>query len=199
MARFRSFIPSEQFPVEKDRYVLYINHCCPWCHRAVIVHSLKGLGDVIQVVEVDARDSTHGWYFSGHRGPSHDPLYGFRWIKEFYLKADPQYNGRITVPILWDKKYGKSYHLATRIACDVGHTPVLEFNRFSADIIQQPLSTTKAVRSSACSLRDLTNYCLLKSAKQARALPLSFRTIFATRLISSMHGFMIASTTVSTK
>lgn len=108
MSQFRSLIPSEHFPAEKDRYVLYVNHCCPWCHRAVIAHALKGLGDhVVQIVEVDARDPTHGWYFSGLRGPSRDPTYGFRWMKELYLKADPQYNGRITVPMLWDKKTGR--------------------------------------------------------------------------------------------
>ncbi|KAF1972213.1 hypothetical protein BU23DRAFT_468437 [Bimuria novae-zelandiae CBS 107.79] len=104
MSRFRSMIPSEHFPAEKDRYVLYVNHCCPWCHRTIIAHALKGLGDIIQVVEVDARYQPHGWCFSGYRGPSRDPIYGFRWIKELYLKADPQYNGRITVPMLWDKK-----------------------------------------------------------------------------------------------
>ncbi|KAL5441667.1 hypothetical protein PMIN07_009059 [Paraphaeosphaeria minitans] len=104
LSRFRSSVPSEQFPAEKDRYVLYINHTCPWCHRAVIVHALKGLEDIVQVVEVDARDPTHGWFFSGFRGPSRDPIHGFKWLKEFYSMADAQYTGRITVPMLWDKK-----------------------------------------------------------------------------------------------
>jgi putative glutathione S-transferase len=103
-ARFRNTIPSEHFPAEKDRYVLYVNYCCPWCHRAIIVHGLKGLSDIVQLVEVDARDPTHGWYFSGRRGPSRDPIYGVRWMKELYLRADPQYTGRVTVPLLWDKK-----------------------------------------------------------------------------------------------
>lgn len=105
-SRFRNYIPSEYFPAEKDRYVLYVNFCCPWAHRAIIVHALKGLEDIVQLVEVDARDPTHGWYFSGLRGPSRDPIYGVRWMKELYLKADPHYNGRITVPMLWDKKNG---------------------------------------------------------------------------------------------
>ncbi|KAJ4353687.1 uncharacterized protein N0V89_005417 [Didymosphaeria variabile] len=98
------FLFAAEFPAEKDRYVLYINHTCPWCHRAIIVRALKGLGDIVQMVEVDARDPTHGWFFSGFRGPSRDPIYGARWLKELYLKADPQYKGRITLPMLWDKK-----------------------------------------------------------------------------------------------
>ena len=101
---FRNFIPSERFPAEQDRYVLYVNYCCPWAHRTIIVHGLKGLEGIVQLVEVDAKDPTHGWYFSGRTGPSRDPIYGVRWIKELYLKADPQYAGRVTVPLLWDKK-----------------------------------------------------------------------------------------------
>jgi putative glutathione S-transferase len=105
-SRFRNFIPSQQFPSEKGRYVLYVNYCCPWAHRTIIIHALKGLEDVVQLVEVDARDPTHGWWFSGRRGPARDPVYGVKYMKELYLKADPQYNGRITVPLLWDTKHG---------------------------------------------------------------------------------------------
>ncbi|KAF1933663.1 transferase [Didymella exigua CBS 183.55] len=103
-SRFRSVIPSEHFPAETDRYVLYVNAVCPWAHRAVIVRSLKGLEDVVEMVEVDARDPVHGWYFSGRRGPSCDPRYGIRWLKELYLRADPGYAGRITIPVLWDRQ-----------------------------------------------------------------------------------------------
>ncbi|CAO2649347.1 Nn.00g067320.m01.CDS01 [Neocucurbitaria sp. VM-36] len=103
-SKFRNLMPSEGFPAERDRYVLYVNHVCPWAHRAIIARALKGLEDVVQLVEVDARDPIHGWYFSGHRGPEMDPINGFRWLKELYLKADPNYSGRITIPLLWDKK-----------------------------------------------------------------------------------------------
>ncbi|KAF3042161.1 hypothetical protein E8E12_007831 [Didymella heteroderae] len=103
-SQFRNAIPSEHFPAEKDRYILYVNAVCPWAHRAVIVRALKGLEDIIDIVEVDARDSVHGWYFSGQRGPSCDPRYGIRWLKELYLRADPGYTGRITIPVLWDKQ-----------------------------------------------------------------------------------------------
>lgn len=107
-SKFRNSIPSEEFPAERDRYVLYVNAVCPWAHRAVIVRALKGLEDIIDVVEVDARDPVHGWWFSGHRGPKCDPIYGFRWLKELYLTADPTYSGRITIPVLWDKQQGLS-------------------------------------------------------------------------------------------
>ncbi|KAJ8115400.1 hypothetical protein OPT61_g2952 [Boeremia exigua] len=105
-SRFRHTIPSAEFPAEKNRYVLYVNSVCPWAHRAVIVIALKGLESIIDMVVVDARDPVHGWYISGHRGPKNDPVHGFRWLKELYLAADPSYNGRITIPVLWDKQRG---------------------------------------------------------------------------------------------
>ncbi|KAI4618510.1 hypothetical protein J4E89_006705 [Alternaria sp. Ai002NY15] len=105
-SQFRHTIPSERFPVEKGRYVLYINYVCPWAHRTTIVHALKGLEDVIDLVEVDARDASHGWFFSGRSGPKKDPVSGARCLKEIYLKADPSFNGRITIPLLWDQRQG---------------------------------------------------------------------------------------------
>ncbi|KAF2714823.1 glutathione S-transferase [Pleomassaria siparia CBS 279.74] len=104
-SRFRNPIPSEHFPAESGRYVLYVNYSCPWAHRTILAHGLKGLEDIVQLVEVDAKDPAHGWWFSGKKGPDRDPVYGVKYVKELYLKADPQYNGRITVPLLWDKKH----------------------------------------------------------------------------------------------
>lgn len=105
---FRSFVSrssSAEFPAEKDRYVLYINYGCPWAHRANVVRSLKGLESVIQVVITDPTLSKDGWFFSGHFGSDEkDPLYGFKYLKELYFKANPEYSGRYTVPTLWDKK-----------------------------------------------------------------------------------------------
>ncbi|EUC29962.1 hypothetical protein COCCADRAFT_105127 [Bipolaris zeicola 26-R-13] len=103
---FRHTIPSDRFPVEKGRYVLYINYICPWAHRSIIVRVLKKLEDIVELVEVDDRDVVHGWSFSGRSGPSKDPIYGVKTLKEIYQKADPNYDGRVTVPLLWDKKHG---------------------------------------------------------------------------------------------
>jgi putative glutathione S-transferase len=96
---------SAEFPAEKGRYVLYVNYGCPWAHRANLVWTLKGLQDIIQRVVLDPELSPDGWFFSGRWGSAEkDPLYEFKFLKELYLKADPQYEGRYTVPALWDKK-----------------------------------------------------------------------------------------------
>lgn len=105
---FRSFISRSadaEFPAEKDRYVLYISLGCPWAHRTNIVRTLKGLEDIVQLVKVGSSLGTVLWEFNGLDGSDEkEPLYGFKYLKDLYLKADPEYNGRYTVPTLWDKK-----------------------------------------------------------------------------------------------
>nr|OQO32655.1 hypothetical protein B0A51_00033 [Rachicladosporium sp. CCFEE 5018] len=107
-AAFRSWIssaPNSEFPPAKDRYVLYINRGCPWAHRANLVRSLKGLEDVIQLVTMGASLGPEGWAYDGSLGSEKkDPLYGFTTHKQLYMKADPSYAGRYTVPTLWDKQ-----------------------------------------------------------------------------------------------
>lgn len=106
-ASFRNAIssaPNARFPPAKDRYVLYLNRGCPWAHRTNIVRSLKGLEHVIQLVTMGFNLGPEGWEYDGSAGSdARDPLYGFTKHKQLYLKADPGYQGRYTVPVLWDK------------------------------------------------------------------------------------------------
>lgn len=108
-AQFRGSVstdPSARFHAEKNRYVIYINYGCPWAHRVNIVYALKGLQDVIQLVAMDWEMSPEGWFYSGRDGTApEDPLYGFKLHRQLYLKADPTYDKRSTVPVLWDKKH----------------------------------------------------------------------------------------------
>ena len=84
------------FKAEKGRYHLYVSLACPWAHRTLIFRALKGLQDYIDVTAVEPIMLENGWELS-------DPLYGFDYAYQLYLKADPSYEGRVTVPILWDK------------------------------------------------------------------------------------------------
>ncbi|KAF2724667.1 glutathione S-transferase [Polychaeton citri CBS 116435] len=106
-SQFRNHIsrePGSKFAPEKDRYALYINLGCPWAHRTNIVRSLKSLEDIIQLI-VMGNMGPEGWVFDGKYGSMpKDPLYGFTKLKDLYLKADPNYDGRYLVPTLWDKK-----------------------------------------------------------------------------------------------
>ena len=74
-------------------------------HRTIIVHALKSLEPVIQLIFTDFDLTENGWLFTGRNGSmGADPLYGFTGLKQLYKKADPEYEGRFTVPVLWDKK-----------------------------------------------------------------------------------------------
>lgn len=105
---FRNFIQlGGQFPPEKDRYHLYVSYACPWATRALIMRKLKGLEDIIPFTVVSPRMGTDGWPFAAadaFPGADVDPLYQSQHVKDLYLRADPNYSGRFTVPVLWDKK-----------------------------------------------------------------------------------------------
>ena len=107
-SQFRQTITKETdslFPAEKGRYHLYISLACPWAHRALIFRALKKLEDYIGLSVVHPHMLENGWEFkTGMDGATGDTLYGLRYLHELYCKADNQYTGRVTVPVLWDKK-----------------------------------------------------------------------------------------------
>jgi len=88
------------YQVEAGRYHLYVSLACPWAHRALIFRQLKGLEIIISVSVVEPEMLDKGWSFS-EKG---DDLYQLKQMFEIYLKGDENYQGRVTVPVLWDKK-----------------------------------------------------------------------------------------------
>jgi glutathionyl-hydroquinone reductase len=95
---------SSGFKAESDRYHLYISYACPWAHRALIMRQLKGLEEVISLSIVDPLMADNGWEFSDFPGAIPDTINKTKFLREIYAKADPNYTGRVTVPILWDKQ-----------------------------------------------------------------------------------------------
>lgn len=93
------------FAAEKDRYHLYVSLACPWAHRTLIVRKLKGLEPFLPVSVVHPLMLENGWTF-GDDFPdaTGDQLYHHDFLYQLYLQADPHYTGRVTIPILWDKK-----------------------------------------------------------------------------------------------
>ena len=92
------------FKAEPDRYHLYVSLACPWAHRALIFRALKGLESMISVSVVNSYMCEHGWTFEAEPGATGDQLYGLDYMYQLYQKADPDYSGRVTVPVLWDKQ-----------------------------------------------------------------------------------------------
>ena len=92
------------FAAEPGRYHLYVALSCPWAHRTVIFRKLKGLENVISMSTVSPDMLQDGWTFDKATGSSGDAVNGKSKLSEIYLLADPRYSGRVSVPVLWDKK-----------------------------------------------------------------------------------------------
>ncbi|MGA2892098.1 MAG: glutathione S-transferase family protein [Xanthobacteraceae bacterium] len=92
------------FPAEAGRYHLYVSLACPWAHRTLIFRKLKKLENVISVSVVEPLMGDAGWVFGTGPGATLDTVNAKSTLAEIYLIADPHYTGRVTVPVLWDKK-----------------------------------------------------------------------------------------------
>ena len=111
--RFRNFVTADGSPgptgeggfaAEAGRYHLYVSHACPWAHRTTIFRSLKKLENAISVSVTEPLYGKTGWEFGTAHGGTRDEVNGKATLAEVYLLADPHYTGRVSVPVLWDKK-----------------------------------------------------------------------------------------------
>ncbi|MFN3275776.1 MAG: glutathione S-transferase family protein [Paracoccus sp. (in: a-proteobacteria)] len=96
------------FAAESGRYHLYVSHACPWAHRTLIFRALKGLADHIGVSAVHPDMLDQGWEFrTDFDGATGDRQFGLDYLRQLYVKAVPDVSGRVTVPVLWDKRTGQ--------------------------------------------------------------------------------------------
>lgn len=94
---------STPYSPQAGRYHLYVSLACPWAHRTLIVRHLAHLDEAVGVTVVDPVRDERGWAFRDGPGHSRDPISGFAFLSEAYLATNPQFKGRWTVPVLWDK------------------------------------------------------------------------------------------------
>jgi len=92
------------FPAEAGRYHLYVSLACPWAHRALVFRELKGLHDAISVSIVHPHMLDQGWAFGEFPGSTPDEVNGADYMHQVYTAVKPDYSGRVTVPVLWDKQ-----------------------------------------------------------------------------------------------
>ena len=112
-AQFRNWITADGsagpsgragFKAEADRYHLYVSYACPWANRTLIFRKIKGLEKMISLSVVHWHMAEDGWTFNDGKGVIADPIYNAPYLRDIYLQANKNYSGRVTVPVLWDKK-----------------------------------------------------------------------------------------------
>jgi putative glutathione S-transferase len=116
---FREWISADgstPYPAVAGRYHLYVSLACPWASRTIIFRKLKGLEEAIGMTVVDPIRDEKGWAFRDPDKkwddtevipPSIDPVNGFHFLSQAYAATDPNFDGRVTVPVLWDKETKK--------------------------------------------------------------------------------------------
>jgi putative glutathione S-transferase len=115
---FREWVSADgstSYPAAAGRYHLYVSLACPWASRTVIFRKLKGLEDAIGMTVLDPIRDNKGWAFRDSSGKtplgapfeSTDPENGFHYLSEAYEATDPNFDERVTVPVLWDKETKK--------------------------------------------------------------------------------------------
>ena len=113
--QFRNWITSDGslgpsgdggFSAENGRYHLYVSLACPWAHRTLIFRKLKGLEDSISLSIVHYFMAEQGWTFDDGPAVVPDNVLGAKYLHQVYTRAEPRFTGRVTVPVLWDKKRG---------------------------------------------------------------------------------------------
>lgn len=92
------------FRAEPGRYHLYVSLACPWAHRTLIFRVLKGLEKMISVSVVNPLMAEHGWTFKPDDGVVPDPIHQAEYLHQIYTADTPDYSGRVTVPVLWDRQ-----------------------------------------------------------------------------------------------
>ena len=133
---YREFITADGstgFRAERGRYHLYVAHGCPWAHRTVIYRSIKKLKDLISIAYAIPGLSLEGWTYEDNPAfpdCTPDRVNSFHYLHEAYTETDAFYTGKVTVPVLWDKKSGR---IVNNESADIIRMLNTEFARYGAD------------------------------------------------------------------
>jgi putative glutathione S-transferase len=133
---------SSGYKAEPGRYHLYLASACPWAHRAALLRKLKGLEEAISISIVDPFMGDNGWMFSDAPGTIPDTINGSSYLREVYQKADPDYTGRVTTPVLWDKETGtivnnESREIIRMLDTEFGDLSTNDVNFFPEDLREE--------------------------------------------------------------
>ena len=178
---FRKWVSNDgstSYPAAADRYHLYVSLACPWASRTVIFRKLKGLEGAIGITIVDPIRDEEGWAFRDQSGKippgapfeSTDSINGFQFLSEAYKATNPDYDERVTVPVLWDKQTKKIVNNCEDDICRMFND---RFNNFApnkdVDFFPQEIENEHAKLSSF--LHDNVNNGVYKAGFATRQRP----------------------------
>jgi putative glutathione S-transferase len=141
---FRDWVspdPASAHPAEAGRYHLYVSLACPWASRTVIVRHLKGLDKTIGLTVLDPIRDEKGWAFREGPGFTKDPVNGFHFLSEAYLATDPAFKGRVTVPVLWDKKKNRIVNNSEDDICRMFNDAFAAFGKATVDLFPKDIES----------------------------------------------------------
>lgn len=120
-----------EFPAEAGRYHLYISRACPWAHRAALTRRLRGLEDAISMDVVDPVRHDRGWEFTPEKPDcTPDSVHGHDALYEVFREADPDYTGRVTVPILYDRE---THAIVHEESAEIARMLATEFDQHASE------------------------------------------------------------------
>jgi len=161
------------------RYHLYACLACPWASRALIVRNLKGLQDAVGVTVVDPIRDERGWAFRDGPGHSRDPVNGFAFLSEAYAATDPNFDGRVTVPVLWDKQTSRIVNNSEDDICRMFNDEFNAFGNRAVDFFPRDIEAEHTKLSEF--IYDLVNTGVYKAGftTNQRAYEKACRALFA--------------------
>ena len=130
---------STGYPAERGRYHLYVSLACPWAHRTIIVRKLRGLEDAVGMTVLDPVRDERGWRFGDGEGLTGDPVEGFTFLSEAYKATNPAFDGRVTVPVLWDKVARRVVNNSEDDICLMLHSAFAAFAGSDPDLFPEAL------------------------------------------------------------
>ena len=178
---FRKWVSNDRstsYPAAADRYHLYVSLACPWASRTVIFRKLKGLEGAIGMTIVDPIRDEEGWAFRDQSGKippgvpfeSTDSINGFQFLSEAYKATNPDYDERVTVPVLWDKQTKKIVNNCEDDICRMFNDRFNDFARNKdVDFFPQEIENEHAKLSSF--LHDNVNNGVYKAGFATRQRP----------------------------
>ncbi|OGA54675.1 MAG: glutathione-dependent reductase [Betaproteobacteria bacterium RIFCSPLOWO2_12_FULL_63_13] len=201
--RFRSWVTPDGSPgpsgtggfaAEPARYHLYVSLACPWAHRTLIMRALKGLDDLISLSVVHWRMSDRGWRFDDGPGVIADPVLGARCLYEVYLAADRSYTGRVTTPLVWDRRSATIVNNESSEIIRMFNSAFSGLAPITPDYFPQPLrAAIEAMNEKVLrGVNDAVNGCG-RSASQAaydEAFDMLFRTLDELEAILGRQRFL---------